>query len=65
MFGLEDRLNSMLGDPYSGVWIITLIGAFLMAVPMLLIGIEVNIVIRIIVTQLHYITLVEHQSQTD
>ena len=44
MFGLENRLNSMLSDPYTGVWIITLIGAFLMSVPMMLIGIEVDII---------------------
>ena len=42
MFGLSSQLQSWLGDPYSGVWVITLVGALLMAGPMLLIGTQVG-----------------------
>ena len=42
MFGLSSQLQSWLADPYSGVWVITLVGALLMAGPMLLIGTQVG-----------------------
>ena len=42
MLGLSSQLQSWLGDPYTGVWVITLVGALLMAGPMLLIGTQVG-----------------------
>ena len=42
MMGLSSQLQSWLGDPYTGVWVITLVGALLMAGPMLLIGTQVG-----------------------
>ena len=48
MFGLSSQLQSWLGDPYTGVWVITLVGALLMAGPMLLIGTQVGTGYRVL-----------------